>query len=126
MAISIAIREIRLNIGIISENKYSCYNQIRLWNVRKSSSLAMPFSQRMFEKNIDEEDIVVVIQEGKVIENYPDDMPHPSRLILGNIGGKPLHLVVAFDSKSGTCYVVTVYHPDPELWEPDFKKRRKA
>ena len=82
--------------------------------------------QRMFERNIGEEDILSVIQRGEVIENYPDDMPYPSHLILGNIRGKPLHAVVAFDSKSKTFYVVTVYYPDPELWEEDFKKRRRA
>ena len=82
--------------------------------------------QRMFERNIDEDDIFSVITRGEVIENYPDDMPYPSHLIFGNIGGKPLHVVVAFDGKAKTCYVVTVYHPDPELWEADFKKRRKT
>jgi hypothetical protein len=82
--------------------------------------------QRMFERNIDEEDIIQVIKQGEVIENYPDDMPYPSHLILGNTGGKPLHVVAAFDSKARTCYIVTVYHPDPKFWEPDFRKRRKS
>jgi len=81
---------------------------------------------RMFERNINEEDIIQVIKRGELIENYPDDIPYPSLPILGNVSGNPLHVVVAFDSKAKTCYVVTVYHPDPELWEPDFMKRRKA
>ena len=82
--------------------------------------------QRMFERNIDEKDILSIIKQGEIIENYPDDKPYPSFLISGNIGGKPLHVVTALDGKAKTCYVVTVYYPDPELWEPGLKKRRKS
>jgi hypothetical protein len=37
-----------------------------------------------------------------------------------------LHLVVAQDRESGDCYLVTVYPPDPALWEPDFRTRRSS
>ncbi|CAD7777022.1 hypothetical protein BLFGPEAP_01593 [Candidatus Methanoperedenaceae archaeon GB50] len=41
------------------------------------------------------------------------------------MGIQPLHIIVAFDEGAKLCVVVTVYIPDPELWENDFKTRRK-
>ena len=53
------------------------------------------------------------------------DRPHPSRLILGWCRGRPLHIVVADDSRADETIVITVYEPDPELWEPGFRRRRR-
>ncbi len=80
--------------------------------------------QRMFERKIDEKEIISVIRQGEVVENYPDDNPYPSSLILGEVDDKPLHVVAAFDNDTGKCYIITVYNPNPELWESDFKKRK--
>ena len=51
---------------------------------------------------------------------------YPSTLLLGFTQRVPLHVLVARDDEMGNCYVVTVYHPDPELWGSDFKTRREA
>lgn len=51
--------------------------------------------QRMVERDIREEDVALVILSGRTIEDYPDDKPYPSRLILGWIGSRPIHLVAA-------------------------------
>jgi len=38
---------------------------------------------RMFQRNISTEDIRLVIAQGEIIEDYPDDEPCPSALFLG-------------------------------------------
>ncbi len=80
--------------------------------------------ERMFERSVAPEAIVRIIREGEIIASYPDDQPFPSVLILGFNYEEPLHLVVARDPASGTCFVVTVYRPNPVLWSTDFKTRR--
>ncbi|MER3422593.1 MAG: hypothetical protein C4293_04520 [Nitrospiraceae bacterium] len=60
-----------------------------------------------------------------MVASYPDDVPFPSVLILGFELGQPLHLVVARDPKTGVCFVITVYRPDPDLWSDDFKTRKE-
>lgn len=30
----------------------------------------------------------------------------------------------ALDAETGTCYIVTAYEPDPDLWENGFRVRR--
>lgn len=59
-----------------------------------------------------------------MIASYPDDRPFPSALILGYEQNEPIHLVVARDPASGICFVITVYRPDPALWDEDFRTRR--
>lgn len=81
--------------------------------------------QRMFQRRISFEDVVNILQSGVVLEEYREDRPHPSRLILGWRGPRPLHLVVAEDNVAGEMIIVTVYEPDPGEWEPDFKTRKK-
>ncbi|MFN3477111.1 MAG: DUF4258 domain-containing protein [Candidatus Methylomirabilales bacterium] len=62
---------------------------------------------------------------GEVIEEYPNDTPYPSRLVLGWRGARPLHVVVADNPDSQETVVITVYEPDPEQREPDFRRRKK-
>ena len=65
-----------------------------------------------------------VLEYGEVIEDYPNDTPYPSRLILGWIDRQPIHVVAADDPASIITFIITVYEPDPTQWEPDFKQRR--
>ncbi|MEW5828635.1 MAG: DUF4258 domain-containing protein, partial [Chloroflexota bacterium] len=51
--------------------------------------------QRMFERKITESDVRHVIETGEIIEDYPSDLPYPSRLILGWQGNRPIHIVIA-------------------------------
>ena len=70
-------------------------------------------------------EVYELVCDGEIIEQYPDDTPYPSCLVYGTtIGGRPLHTVCAFDSESTSVVIVTVYQPDPELWE-DFIRRKK-
>ena len=63
--------------------------------------------------------------DGEVIATYPDDTPLPSRLVLGWLGDRPLHVVAADNDTDQVTVVITVYEPDPAIWEPRFKSRRK-
>jgi Domain of unknown function (DUF4258) len=51
--------------------------------------------QRMYQRDISEVVVRHVIATGETIEDYPDDTPYPSRLVLGWNGRRPIHVVVA-------------------------------
>ena len=84
----------------------------------------VPAVQRMFERQISVEDVKAVLETGETLESYPDDMPYPSRLILGWRGTRPLHVVVAESSEEDQAIVVTAYEPDSSLWQPGFRRRK--
>ena len=79
--------------------------------------------QRMFERGVSEEDVHHVLDTGEVIEDYPEDVPYPSRLMLGFRGARPIHVVAADDRQQGCKIVITVYEPDPFKWDPAFRRR---
>ncbi|MGD0113688.1 MAG: DUF4258 domain-containing protein [Armatimonadota bacterium] len=49
---------------------------------------------------------------------------YPSRLMLGWAAGRPIHVVAADNRKVDEIIVITVYEPDPALWEPGFKRKK--
>lgn len=79
---------------------------------------------RMFQRGVSKDDVVEVIQGGEQIRDYPDDTPYPSYLMLGYVKQRPLHVLVAKDAATATCFVVTAYIPDPALWSSDFRSKR--
>ena len=81
--------------------------------------------ERMFEREISTDDVRRVTQAGKVIEDYPNDKPFPSCLVLGYARNKPLHVVVATDKDANRAIIITVYEPDPNQWEPGFERRKQ-
>jgi len=80
--------------------------------------------RRMFERSISRAEVVAVLRGGEIIAEYLDDEPFPSYLMLGLVRRRPLHVVVAVDSRGDNCYIVTVYDPDKNSWESDFRTRR--
>ena len=80
--------------------------------------------ERMFQRGIDPDAVAQVVASGEVIADYPDDQPFPSALLLGFHGDQPVHAVVANDPVTGNCHLVTIYWPDPAIWDEAFKKRR--
>jgi hypothetical protein len=40
------------------------------------------------------------------------------------VASKPLHVVVAEDAGLETSIIITVYEPDPAIWEADFERKR--
>jgi hypothetical protein len=82
--------------------------------------------KRMAKRAISEEDIRAVVKSGETIEEYPNDTPYPSRLLLGWSGGRPLHVVVAENVEQQQTIVITVYEPDTERWTSDYARRRRT
>ena len=64
------------------------------------------------------------VLHGEVIQEYKDDKPFPSKLILNFIGRRPIHIVVAQNKETKECIVVTCYKPDINIWTNDFKTKR--
>jgi hypothetical protein len=80
----------------------------------------------MAERKIRRVDVLEVVRSGELIEEYPHDRPFPSGLFFACISTRPIHVVAALDGERERVYVITVYEPDLEHFEPDFKTRRKA
>ena len=80
--------------------------------------------RRMFERAFTPHEVREAITTGEEIADYPDDKPYPSCLVLAFVGTRAIHVVVARDPVTGVCRVVTVYQPDPALWNTDFRTRR--
>lgn len=80
--------------------------------------------QRMFERDIYEEDVEDTIKNGEIIEEYVDDKPYPSFLAL-KFCEKPLHVVFAKNQENDEIIVITAYYPDKEKWSDNYKERMK-
>lgn len=77
---------------------------------------------RMFQRNVTTDLIKEIVLQGEVIEEYPNDFPCPSLLILGYHKKNPLHVVIA--NCENHVRIITVYKPDKENWI-DYKKRKR-
>ncbi len=83
--------------------------------------------ERMAGRGIWQEDVLRTLGEGKRIEDYPADEPHPSALFLGRTrDDAPLHVVAAHDAENDWGYVITVYFPDLAHFEEDWETRRRT
>jgi hypothetical protein len=70
--------------------------------------------------------ILESIYNGEVIEDYPDDRPFPSCLVLGYYeNNKPVHCVIGFNNENMWAVIITVYRPDPERWIDNKVRRRQ-
>jgi hypothetical protein len=77
------------------------------------------------ERGITIREIELALLNGEIIENYPDDTPYPSCLILGWLeSGDPLHIVCSRGTREPALRIVTVYEPDIALWHDDYKTRK--
>ena len=81
--------------------------------------------ERMQERDINRQDVKNCIVQGEIIEDYPDDFPHPSCLIFGRtMDQKVIHVVVSLDEDQDTIGIITVYYPSVEKFEKDLKTRK--
>jgi len=76
-----------------------------------------------FGQIVDRE-VYEAICSGEVIEEYPEDKPYPGVLILGRTKvTRPLHIVCAYNKEENLTIVITVYHPDSDLWI-EYRRRK--
>jgi len=62
---------------------------------------------------------------GEIIERYSDAEPYPACLVLGWLqSGDPLHIVCSRSDTAPELRIVTVYEPDDDRWEDDYKTRK--
>ena len=78
--------------------------------------------KRFEERGIKISDICSAISHGEIIEQYPNDYPFLSCLVLGTNGTSVLHTVVSVSDQF--MYIITAYYPDPDKWENDWKTRK--
>ena len=79
--------------------------------------------KRLMQRGIFQASVVQAIRSGEIIEQYPNDYPYPSCLLLGTTeAGEALHVVCGIGE--GEVWMITAYHPDPDEWESDLKTRR--
>ncbi len=81
-------------------------------------------AERFRQRNIKARDIRHAVFNGEIIEQYPDDFPFPSCLILGNTSkGQYIHIVMS--DEGSMSRIITAYYPDKHKWSEDFKVRKE-
>ena len=81
-------------------------------------------AKQMVERDISRLDVFRCIEEGEIIEDYPNAFPYPCSLVFGYaIDGRTIHIVVGSDGEK--LYIVTAYIPNIVKFEADLKTRRK-
>jgi hypothetical protein len=80
--------------------------------------------QRMFERGISAGKVRKAVEAEDVIEDYSDEMPEQSRLLMGLQGKRPFHVVTSEIPEAGEVTVITVYLPDAAKWKKDFRTRK--
>lgn len=89
-------------------------NEIKKLVLHEQFEITVHARERMAERGISTEDLTRLIINGEIIEDYPDDFPYPSALILGYILDTPYHVVAA--KGRNLVKIVTVYRADEEIW----------
>jgi hypothetical protein len=76
------------------------------------------------DRMISSAEVLTVIEEGEIIEHYPDDPRGHSCLMLGfGENGRPIHVLCS--PKVEFLAIITAYLPDKDEWEDDFRVRRR-
>ena len=89
----------------------------------KKIIISQHMMERFSERYIKYMDIISVINSGEIIEQYPNDYPYPSCLILGvDTDKKYMHIVCGTDGEY--LWIITAYYPDENKWETDMKTRK--
>ncbi|MBO7121921.1 MAG: DUF4258 domain-containing protein [Treponema sp.] len=81
-------------------------------------------AQMMQKRAISRLDVLSCLENGEIIEDYPNSFPHPSCLVFGRSQkNEPLHVVVG--AKDDMLMIITAYFPSEDKFESDLKTRRK-
>ena len=78
---------------------------------------------RFRESKIYYDDIISAINSGEIIEEYPNDYPYPSCLILGlTVSNTSVHVVCG--TEGNHLWIISAYFPSTDKWTSDFKTRK--
>ncbi len=99
-------------------------NELRKICTIENIEITLHAAKRLEQRGIFIQDILSCIKNGKIIEQYPDDYPHPSCLILG-MSAKQTYLHVVVGSNMTTLWIITAYFPDSQKWENDLETRKE-
>ncbi|MBE5807680.1 MAG: DUF4258 domain-containing protein [Clostridiales bacterium] len=81
-------------------------------------------AERARQRGILSRDIRSAVENGEIIEQYPDDYPFPSCLVLGeDEQGNSLH--VCMSEEGNGSRIITAYYPDKSRWNDDLRTRRR-
>ena len=81
-------------------------------------------TRRMFHRDINENDIELILRDGNIIEQYNEDFPLPSVLISDHTSAnRPLHLVVGVSRLEKKLIIITTYEPSSNKWRDNFSRR---
>jgi Domain of unknown function (DUF4258) len=68
-------------------------------------------------------EVEATIDDGEVIEDYPEDVRGHSCLMLHAPQGRPVHVVCS--PKVEYLAIITAYVPEPNSWSSDFRRRKR-
>lgn len=97
-------------------------DKFRTYTIKYRTHALVRMMQRDITFNVMDE----IIDNLDIIKEYPEDKPFPSYLALGfTKKNRPIHIVFSITEKEKIIYIISVYEPDKEKWEQDFKRRKK-
>jgi hypothetical protein len=98
--------------------------------VRKSALkriIYLPHAVRQMsrpDRMISAPDVRKVVEQGELVEDYPEDARGHSCLFLGRgVDGTPIHVVCS--PKTDYLAIITAYIPSSQEWEQDLKERKR-
>ena len=99
------------------------YNKIKELTEEQKVLITGHAWEAMDKREIGTKEVIDVILNGEIIEKYRDDKPCPSFLILGFVGPRPIHVLVALCKEH--IRIITTYEPDAMKWI-NFRLRKKG
>lgn len=82
---------------------------------------------KLQSEDLSRKEVESALSNCEVIEDYPwltRRLPDCLLLAFGS-NGRPIHYVVALDEPNDRIFIVTIYRPDEERWENDWKTRKE-
>jgi hypothetical protein len=80
-------------------------------------------AERFRQRGIRVKSIRNAVKTGEIIEQYPDDFPFPSCLLLGKTEDDQwIHVVMSEEGSS--TRIITAYYPDSDKWSEDYRTRK--
>ena len=80
--------------------------------------------ERMLERGLSRDIVLDVASNCEVIEDYSADRPTPTALLLGWDKERPIHVILSLEP-DGEIAIITAYEPSLEIFESDYRTRRK-